>query len=172
LQQYDYIIAGAGCAGLSLLQHIINEPSLAHKKICVVDKFFKNKNDRTWCFWEKEKNIFETIVAHRWKQIDFLSNTFSSRFHIAPYEYKLIRSIDFYNYVLRHAASFFPTLNGITELSQILRNTRMFQRFILMKKQISAQYIFNSILPEPPENLPGLLQHFKGWLIETNQPAF
>ena len=36
--KYDYIIAGSGCAGLSLLYKILLTPSLQNKSILVIDK--------------------------------------------------------------------------------------------------------------------------------------
>ena len=60
--KYDYIIAGSGCAGLSLLHKILQTPSLQNKSILVIDKDQKKSNDRTWCFWEKNPGPFESIV--------------------------------------------------------------------------------------------------------------
>ena len=37
MDKYDYIIAGAGCAGLSLLHYINQDSSLHQKKILVID---------------------------------------------------------------------------------------------------------------------------------------
>lgn len=54
LAEYDIIIAGAGCAGLSLLYAILNSPTLKGQNILVIDKSFEKSNDRTWCFWKKE----------------------------------------------------------------------------------------------------------------------
>ncbi|WOC40926.1 hypothetical protein [Polaribacter sp. HL-MS24] len=52
--KYDYIIAGSGCAGLSLLHSLLNTPSLQNTSILVIDQDQKQHNDRTWCFWEKQ----------------------------------------------------------------------------------------------------------------------
>ena len=45
--KYDFIIAGSGCAGLSLLYKILLEPTLQNKSILIIDKDIKNTNDRT-----------------------------------------------------------------------------------------------------------------------------
>ena len=37
------------------------------KKILLMDKEPKTKNDRTWCFWEKEAGFFEEIVYKKWE---------------------------------------------------------------------------------------------------------
>jgi len=49
--KYDFIIAGAGCSGLSLLYKILQTPSLQNKSILVIDKDQKKNNDITLCFW-------------------------------------------------------------------------------------------------------------------------
>ncbi|MEJ0032902.1 MAG: hypothetical protein WDO15_22180 [Bacteroidota bacterium] len=56
--RYDYIISGAGCAGLTLLMRMIESGKFSDKKIMVVDRDLKPRNDRTWCFWEKEDGSF------------------------------------------------------------------------------------------------------------------
>ena len=58
---YDYIILGRGCAGLSLIMHILSSSHLSNKRILLIEKEVKNKNDRTWCFWEKGNGFFENI---------------------------------------------------------------------------------------------------------------
>ena len=88
---FDYIITGAGCAGLSLLMRMMQEPALRHKKILVIDKDTQKSNDRTWCFWEADSGLFEPIVYHRWQQLRFLAPAIDRSFSIAPYQYKMIR---------------------------------------------------------------------------------
>src|ERR1700712_5075924 len=104
INKYDYIITGAGCAGLSLLRSMTQHQYFSNKKILLIDKAEKNTNDRTWCFWEQQPGLFEDIVYHRWPQIDFYSNDFSARFDLEPYQYKMIRGIDLYTTVLNEAA--------------------------------------------------------------------
>src|SRR5947208_2926132 len=103
MKDFDYIISGAGAAGLSLLMRLMEHKAFDNKSILVVDKALKNQNDHTWCFWEKEPGLFQPIVYRSWEQVHFYSNHYSSLIDLAPYHYKMIRSIDFYNYVLREA---------------------------------------------------------------------
>jgi len=51
MDKYDYIIAGAGCAGLSLLHYIHQDSSLHQKKILIIDQNLKKSYDRTRWFW-------------------------------------------------------------------------------------------------------------------------
>ncbi|MBP9740976.1 MAG: hypothetical protein KBD28_09840 [Chitinophagaceae bacterium] len=173
-KQYDYIITGAGCAGLSLLMRLLQEPTLQHKKILVIDEEPKTKNDRTWCFWEKENGLFNEIVHHQWSNLIFKDASFEKQFSIAPYQYKMILGIDFYNYVLQFASKFNNVVFRYEKVLQV-NATNQLAEVVLRDEKIYATYIFNSILFEKPVIKPNqyfLLQHFKGWVIETPKPVF
>src|SRR3954469_9044879 len=98
--EYDYIIAGAGCAGLSLAMHMIESASFNDKRVLLLDLDPKRSNDRTWCFWQKEAGLFESIVCRQWQQLWFHGTQFSKKLDLSPYSYKMIRGIDFYDHCL------------------------------------------------------------------------
>lgn len=176
---YHYIITGAGLAGSSLLLRMIREPFFRDKKILVIDQSPKNTNDRTWCFWEKEAGLFEPIVHHRWNKIGFYSNRYSAELEIAPYQYKMIRSSDLYAYV-REEAEKHPNIEWrYARVAHIINK----EDRVIVETEVtafSAEYVFNSILFHDISIPPAgdqkkkhlLLQHFKGWLIETEEPCF
>ncbi len=172
--QFDYIITGAGCAGLSLAVHMIHSGQFSNKKILLVDRERKETNDRTWCFWEKEQGLFEPVVFNKWPKAWFHGKDFSELLDLAPYQYKMIRGIDFYNYchelISRH-----PNFEFIYGDVKELSDSENAAEIKLNDKTSSALYLFNSILPDKPEIKIGqyyLLQHFKGWVIETSKPVF
>jgi len=105
IASYDYIIAGAGGAGLSLLHYLMEAPSLSSKSILVIDKSFQKTNDRTWCFWNKDVSAFEDLVKNRWDTISIHAQGFDKELPTAPFSYKMIQGIDFYNSVLSKAKS-------------------------------------------------------------------
>jgi lycopene beta-cyclase len=159
---------------MSLLMRMMQDPFFDDKQILVVDKAPKQQNDRTWCFWEKEKGLFESIVYHQWKQLDFFSNDYSATLAIDPYRYKMIRGIDFYQYVLQKAAN---KSNVHFHYEEVLGvgNENNKAVLTLPSGKITADYIFNSILFREPKITARqymLLQHFKGWVIETPTPVF
>lgn len=172
--QYDYIIAGAGCAGLSLAVHMIRSGKFADKRILLVDKEQKNRNDRTWCFWETRPGLFEDIVYKKWDIAWFHGDGYSKQMDIRPYHYKLIRGIDFYEYAL----GVISKQENITVQRgdvQGITSTDTETSITVDGRKFQAQYIFNSILFQKPvlkRNEYWLLQHFKGWLIETDKPCF
>ena len=173
-EEYDYIITGAGCAGLSLLMRMIANGQFAEKKILLVDKEPKQKNDRTWCFWDKGANFFETVLYKKWEKISVRGDNFSKALDIGPYQYKMIRGIDFYQYcfsVIERQSNITIRYGVVEKLESVAGGAIM--RF--NNEWIKGGFIFNSILFQPPSLKTKdyfLLQHFKGWVIETALPAF
>jgi lycopene beta-cyclase len=175
-KHYDYIITGAGCAGLSLLLRMMDDPYFSEKKILVIDREEKNKNDRTWCFWEKEKGLFESIVKHQWQQVFFYSDAFSRKLDLNPYCYKMVQGIDLYNHVKAKAKKY-SNIEFLNDEVQSINSTTSQAEVKLLTASATAEYVFNSILFEkesatPSKNVYQLLQHFKGWVIQTVEPSF
>ncbi len=144
------------------------------KKILLVDRDEKKKNDRTWCFWEKEPGLFEPVVYQKWEQVWFHGEKFSKLLSLLPYEYKLIRGIDFYD----HCFDIIKKQSNIRILYGEVKEIKMDGQgasLHLNDDKFSARYIFNSILFDKPvlkKKEHYLLQHFKGWVIESERACF
>lgn len=173
-QTYDYIIAGAGCAGLSLAVHMVKSGKFTDKQILIADKDTKQKNDRTWCFWEEEPGMFEELVYHRWEKTWFHGQGFSKCLDLSPYTYKLIRGIDFYNWCI----SFLREQSNVRFITGEITGMETQSDGAVITiggKSFRANYIFSSIREEKPvlhKKDYYLLQHFKGRVIETKEPVF
>ena len=171
---YDYIICGAGCAGLSLLIRMIESQRVTDKRILLVDKEEKIKNDRTWCFWETEPDIFETLVYKSWDKLWYHDTGFSTLMKILPYQYKMIRGIDFYNYclnIIRQQKNIELQYGHVESVATENEKAVLYMN----GHRTEASYIFNSVLFDKPQLKKKeylLLQHFKGWIIETGKPVF
>lgn len=147
----------------------------ADKKILLIDKDAKKNNDRTWCFWEQEDGFFDKIVFKKWDTISFLSDAYVADMEISPYQYKMIRGIDFYQYCFQEIKKH-PTI----EFIQADIGDWSYQEKSLSIDLNNIEYhftntiLFNSIYREEnaDKKIIKLLQHFKGWIIETKEPAF
>lgn len=170
---YDYIVAGSGLAGLSLLYCLLKEDTFQRKNILVIDSVSKNQNDRTWCFWEKEEGPFEFLVSHQWETLQFFSPQVFKEFRMKAYRYKMIQSGDFYSHVLEFIKGF-SNVSFVQE--QILEVVEEGEKALVKtdKGSYAADYVFNSTSLFHPkmteENT--LLQHFLGWYIKTEQAVF
>ena len=172
---YDYIIIGAGAAGLMLAEGFGKDAFFQDKTILLLDKNPKNTNDRTWCFWEKGKGRFDSIVHRSWDYIFFGGGEFSGQFNISPYTYKLVRGIDFYhNYIQKIRA--YENIDFLGE--EVLRIDENRDRVLVTttKKVYTCRHVFNSIFDihkiKNQKKYPVLQQHFIGWLVKTEKPVF
>ena len=170
---YDYIIAGAGCAGLSLLCRMISSGKFNNKRILLTDKDIKNRNDRTWCYWETGEGYFEELVYKQWDKLWFHGPGFSKLFETTPYKYKMIRGIDFYQYCFQRIKDCPNVEIAYGHVSDV-NSGEPLASIHLNGKKITASLVFNS-LPFPSakqQHKHYLLQHFKGWIIETDSTSF
>lgn len=172
-KKYDYIIAGAGLGGLSLLYRLMKDEVFSNKQILVIDGVKKTENDRTWCYWEKGEGIFESIVHHSWDTLSFFAPDLSKTFTMNSYRYKMILSDTFYHFVqslaLHHKNITFQTAT----INSIYSDENL--GYVQVGEDThSADYIFNSTGLFNPEmdTKNTLLQHFLGWQIKVDKPLF
>ena len=196
LSSYDYIIAGAGAAGLSLLHYLMDAPNLATKSILVIDRSFNKTNDRTWCFWDDKIATFENLVQHHWDTISIHAEGFDKELPAAPFSYKMIQGIDFYNSILSKAKSKSNIhFREATILSIEVLDTSNENKGACVKwegGEITGDYVFSSLLPfqmnqlataaaysnsldsstDSKNKVPFLWQHFKGRVVQFETPVF
>ncbi len=186
---YDFIIAGAGCAGLSLLYHMMQSASLKDKRILVIDKNLKKSNDRTWCYWEQAPGTFEQLVCKKWSSISIHNGPLNKVLSTAPFTYKMIEGIDYYEYILNLAkkqSNIFWQEGIITEITT---TGSIGTVHLEGGASASASSVFSSIVPKQFQvnfsdvvdtfniaatqvSTPFLWQHFKGILVECDTPIF
>ena len=174
MTNYDYIVTGGGCSGLSLIMHVLSEPSLSNKKILLIEQSKKNLNDRTWCFWEQGKGFFESVVCKQWSSAWFHADGYSSLKELGSYRYKMIRGIEFYRHCYEKIASS-PNVKVVHDKVVSIQQESGRVRVFTEQGEYTGEYTFNSILFDDPmkqKNAHHLLQHFKGWIIETAEDAF
>jgi lycopene beta-cyclase len=168
--EFDDIILGAGASGLSLVYHM----ALAglKRRVLIVERAPKLENDRTWSFWEATPGVFEPVVSQRWDHIWVHGDGLSKRFAMSPYVYKMIRGIDFYEFMF----DWLEKQSNITLVYGELESLEDHADGVWVcvnGETYSGQWAFNSV---PASSLPVgnnfLMQHFKGWIIETQQPVF
>lgn len=168
-KKYDYIIAGAGCAGYSLLYHLLQDPILSKKKILVVDANFNKGNDRTWCFWEDQVGPFESIVCKKWSNIEVLKGSMQRLLPTAPFEYKMIQGIDFYQHISAFAKGF-DNVEWVASKILSIDAAHGGARVLWEGGAANAEYVFSSINGERIQSK--LWQHFRGIVVEFDTPVF
>lgn len=175
MTHFDYIIIGAGAAGLMLADAMTSDDFFNDKSILLIDKDTKQVNDRTWCFWEKGKGKYEALVHKKWDYIYFGGKRFSKRFAIEPYTYKMIRGIDFYQSLLQRMESYSNVVFKQAEVTDV-KDEGMQVTVSTSNGKLTAEKVFNSIfnydMATHQNNYPVLQQHFLGWFVKTPKSIF
>lgn len=172
----DYIITGAGASGLMLAYRMARDAFFDDKSILIIDKQKNQTNNRTWCFWEKSNGEWDDLIFKSWNHIYFGSDYYSEEIHIAPYQYKMIRSAKFYKTLwdiidAKANIKFFnANVNSVKEID----NNKV--EVFTDKGNFMASKVFNSIVLNRDylhqDKFPVLQQHFIGWFIKTEYDAF
>ncbi len=175
MAHYDYIILGAGAAGLMLARAMAADPWFHTKSILLIDKDQKDKNDRTWCFWEEGEGSFDHLLSRRWEHIYFRSSNINKRLPIAPYSYKMLRAKDFYRDhldVINRA----PNIELLQDTIEKIEENDAVVSVTTTAKTITANVAFNGLFNYKTlmgqEKYPVLQQHFIGWFVKTSEPVF
>ena len=175
MPNYDYIIIGAGAAGLLLADALGKDDFFASKSILVLDKTDKSRNDRTWCFWECGKGPFDELIHKTWDSIYVGGEQFQKSTSIAPYTYKMLRGIDFYNHFLTKVKSY-PNVTWIQEEVVSIKEQENEVLVTTPTQKYSGQTVFSSLYDASillkQSKFPVLQQHFLGWQIKTKQSVF
>ncbi|GAA4281265.1 lycopene cyclase family protein [Gaetbulibacter aestuarii] len=172
---FDYIIIGNGLAGLQLALAFSKDPFFSKKSIGLIDPSKKDTNDKTWSFWETGTSVWDVLSYQSWNKAVVFACDEKINLDLNPYNYKSIRSLDFYNYskeVLEEHSNIQFILDEVTSV---------FEEADLVKikgksNNYSADLVFDSRIPEAflqnKKDIPEVMQHFKGYVIKTNQPVF
>lgn len=172
---YDYAIIGAGAAGLNLALCMLEDPFFDDKAIVIFDKDPKEGYDHTWCFWERGSGRWDDIVFHHWnKAIVTDVSGRQQQLELSPFAYKMIRSDDFYRFAKEKIEST-ENIDWITDEVQKVQIVNGAQEIHARKKYLITRHTFDSRIDprfEKDQSSIKLLQHFKGWVIQTAEPAF
>ena len=173
-KNWDFIICGGGMAGLSLAYYLQNS-QFNHASILIIEPQEKNKNDRTWAFWEAKKGTFEDILYRKWDAVNFrdASNKIQ-KLDIGNYQYKLLRGIDFYNFT-RTELSKSSNIQFIKDSVISIEDNNEYATVKTTTGEIyKANFVFDSTY-KLKLNIPknhNLLQHFKGLVIRSEKAVF
>lgn len=170
---YNYVIVGAGAAGLLLLKALAEDSFFNATSILLIDKSTKTENDRTWCFWEKGLSNLDAYTHKQWQNIQFKTTTQDKIESINPYSYKMIRGIDFYAKLIpelkkKENINFVQgTVTAITDNQIKLADQ---SHTITADKVFDSRFSYQDLLTQ--RKYPVLQQHFIGWHIKTDKAVF
>ena len=156
MKEYDFVIIGGGCAGLSLAYELDIHNKLNDKTLAIVETREEYKRDKTWSFWKVNEHNFNDCIKKSWKQFSIKTNSETKVIKCDQFPYESIDSGLFYNKINTRLKKnknikFFKNINDL--------NT-------------SKSFIFNSLPSIREDNDSNLWQLFHGVEIETREDCF
>jgi len=175
MKEFDFVILGAGAAGLSLAYHLLQSP-LKDRRILLVEREQKVHNDRTWCFWSNRPTLFEPVYFHTWPHLIVTHWNETLDLDLQDYGYHMIRGADYYRFVL-------SALNEVPNVTLVQGEVRAVSQdaegisVLVDGHEYRGRWGFDSTFSaqawvRQPGHYHYLWQHFKGWVIESDQPVF
>ena len=174
MKHYHYIFTGSGLSALMTVYEMILSGKFNDKSILLLDENPKKSNDRTWCFWDNAA-LFDEIVSKKWNAALFADENFQRNLDLNPYQYKMIRGLDFYNLVF----NLISKQENIYFANQKVIAFEELGNHCIVKTEgqnYTCNKIFNSIynpeLLKKQDKYPLLQQHFIGWFIKSKEEVF
>lgn len=174
MQHYHYIFTGSGLSALMTIYEMILSGKFNDKSILLLDENPKKTNDRTWCFWDKSA-LFSEIISKKWDVALFADENFQRNLDLNPYQYKMIRGLDFYKLVFELISK----QENIHFANQKVIDFEELGNHCIVKTETenyTCNKIFNSIynpnLVKSQTKYPLLQQHFVGWFIKSKEEVF
>ena len=155
MKDFDYIIIGGGCAGLSLAYELEIHNKLENKTLAIIEPRDEYKRDKTWSFWKIIPHNFDDCVKKNWNNFSINIPNKTKHLQCKNYPYQSIDSGLFYE-----------------KINKKLKENKN----IIFYKDISElnsenSFIFNSV-PKINKNNGELWQHFCGVEIESEKNFF
>ena len=170
MNNYDFIIIGAGCSGLSLLYEMNKSNILKNKTCAVFDKRKHFNKDKIWSYWNVFEHSFSDCLLDQWDKVIVKGNK-EIILDCKDFAYQSVDSEKFYNKILKDISgnkNIKLFLNrGVDEINEengqvaIKSNDEIFK----------ANLVFDSSLKNNNTNDNKIYQHFYGCEINFKETA-
>ena len=155
MKEFNYVIIGGGCAGLSLAYELEIHEKLKDKTLAIIEPRKEYKRDKTWSFWKVAPHNFDDCVKKNWENFSVNIPGKTNYLECKNFPYQSIDSGLFYE--------------KIKNKLKKNKNIFFFKNIEEINKQNSL--VFNSV-PNIKKNHLNLWQHFCGVEIKTDNDIF
>ena len=155
MKEFNYIIVGGGCSGLSLAYELQINEKLKDKTLAIIEPRTEYKKDKTWSFWKVASHNFDDCVKKSWENFSINIPKRTNHLECKGYPYQSVDS-----------GLFYKKINNKLKEN---KNISFFKDISEINSKNS--FIFNSV-PTIKKNHHNLWQHFCGVEIETQSNYF
>ena len=155
MKEFDYVIIGGGCAGLSLAYELEIHEKLKNKTLAIIEPREEYKRDKTWSFWKVIPHNFDDCVKKSWENFSINIPGKTNYLECKNYPYQSVDS-----------GLFYKKINN-----RIKENKNIYFFKDISEVNTKNSFIFNSV-PEIKKNHLNLWQHFCGVEIKTENNFF
>lgn len=175
LKHYDYIIGGAGCAGLDFALKLF-EAGVKNKKVLIIDKHHRESLNYSLSFWTNEKSNWDKIVSKNWNKIEIIDNSGEVKVdELQTYKYNFLEGKQMYDYVKDKLS---VNSDFIFKSEYINRTIEINQKVwvICEKNTFTCDYFFDSTNVNVKKSgfigSKPVYQQFVGFFVETKEDFF
>ncbi len=155
MKEFDYVILGGGCSGLSLAYELEIHKKLENKTLAIIEPRNEYKRDKTWSFWKVASHNFEDCIKKSWNSFSIKTSDKSKNIKCSNFPYQSIDSGLFY-----------------TKINERLKKNKNINFYRDIKDvNTNNSFIFSSV-PIFKNDQNNFWQHFRGIEIETQDSFF
>ena len=155
MKEFNYIIIGGGCAGLSLAYELEIHEKFKNKTLAIIEPRAEYKKDKTWCFWKVVNHNFDDCVKKSWENFSVNVPNKTNHLKCINYPYQSVDSGLYYEKI-NNKLKENKNISFFKDLSEI---------------NLKNSFVFNSV-PSIKKDYRNLWQHFCGVEIETQNNFF
>ena len=155
MKEFDYIIVGGGCAGLSLAFELEIHEKLRDKTLAIIEPRDRYIRDKTWSFWKITAHNFDDCVKKNWQSFSINIPDKTNYIKCKNFPYQSIDSGLFYEKIC----------------NKLNKNKNVYFFKDISEINSKNSFIFNSV-PSFKEDHRNLWQHFCGIEIESQRNFF
>ncbi len=172
-ENFDYIFAGFGLSGMSLLYELSKHEDFEHKKVLIIDRDKKDTNDRTWSFWHNTPHDFLHLAKKTWKNGWFYAQDGSEiALDLKTYNYSTIEGVDFYDFINKYLGQFSNIQRVYTDVRSVSDNGHVFTQDAEYNGRLVFRSYFDKGDFQKQKSNYFLWQHFYGYVLKTEKPFF
>lgn len=169
MPRFDDVIIGGGLAGLTFACEL-QAAARGRRRVLVLEAREHYEDDRTWGAWNVAPHAFESLVSRRWTRWEARWGGRVFQHGPAEYAYETIRAGDFYRAAQRRIeAARRSSLQMGTTVGSVEDHGEEW-RVETSAGVFTARHVLDARCDASPR--AELLQHFAGWRVRTERPAF